>query len=115
MNFLPCPKIGVHLRRIIANPYNLIFVSAVTGWEIAIKKSIGKLTAPDDIDRIVSERGFIELPVRIHHASTLLKLPFYHRDPFDRMLIAQAIAEDLTIITADKKFRKYGVRLLEIS
>ena len=87
----------------------------MTGWEIAIKKSIGKLTAPDDIDRIVSERGFIELPVRIYHASTLLKLPFYHRDPFDRMLIAQAIAEDLTIITADKKFRKYGVRLLEIS
>ncbi len=108
------PRLTPKARRIIADPSNPVFVSAVTSWEIAIKKSLGKLKAPDDIARIVEERGFFELPIYLYHGDRVLKLPWHHRDPFDRMLIAQALAEDLVIITADRKFEKYGVKLIGV-
>jgi len=75
---------------------------------------LGKLKAPDDINRIVDEMGFLKLPNYFHHGDLVFKLPLHHRDPFDRMLIAQAIVENLVIITADKKFRKYEVKILEV-
>ena len=70
--------------------------------------------APNDIARIVEERGFFELPIYLYHGDRVLKLPWHHRDPFDRMLIAQALAEDLVIISADRKFEKYGVKLIGV-
>ncbi len=69
------PRFTPKARRIIADPSNPVFVSAVTSWEIAIKKSLGKLKAPDDIARIVEERGFFELPIYLYHGDQVLKLP----------------------------------------
>lgn len=88
---------------------NTVFISAVSAWEIAIKRSLGKLRAPDDIAAEAERFRFIELPVTISHAVATEKLPMHHSDPFDRLLIAQAIAEDLQIVTRDRAFSPYGV------
>ncbi|PWG61610.1 type II toxin-antitoxin system VapC family toxin [Spiribacter halobius] len=106
------PSLGERARAAIADPRNQVFVSAATGWEIAIKRAIGKLCIEDeDLDSIVEEEGFNHLPITFHgtQAGTL---PQHHKDPFDRMLVAQAQAEGLTILTADTEIPKYGVQHL---
>ena len=108
------PRLTPEARELIADPLNPVYVSAATSWEIAIKKSLGKLKAPDNIDGIVEERGFLKLPIYLYHGDTLLKLPPHHRDPFDRMLIAQAIAEGLVLISSDRKFEMYDVELIRV-
>jgi PIN domain nuclease of toxin-antitoxin system len=96
-------------REVLADPANEPLVSAVSLWEIAIKCSLGKLTAPDDLpDRIVDE-GFSWLAISPQHAWQVRDLPLHHRDPFDRLLVAQALAEHLPIVTADTRFKDYGV------
>jgi PIN domain nuclease of toxin-antitoxin system len=99
-------------RDAIADPANLVFVSAASAWEISIKKALGKLTAPDDLEGQVDASGFSPLPISLAHGLAAGQLPRHHEDPFDRMLIAQAVAEGLTIITRDKRFEDYGVALL---
>ena len=99
-------------RDAIADPANLVAVSAATAWEIAIKKALGKLTAPDDLEQQVHAGGFVSLPINIAHGIAAGQLPRHHDDPFDRMLIAQALAEGLTIVTRDKRFEDYGVALM---
>jgi PIN domain nuclease of toxin-antitoxin system len=99
-------------REAIADPANLVAVSAASAWEISIKKALGKLTAPDDLAEQVRTGGFTPLPVSIAHGLAAGQLPRHHEDPFDRMLIAQAFAEQLTIVTRDKRFADYGVALL---
>lgn len=86
-----------------------VAVSAVSIWEIAIKRGLGKLDAPDDLlDQL--ERSQVELlPVTARHADLVASLPTHHRDPFDRLLIAQALVEELALVTADKAFKRYGV------
>ena len=84
----------------------------MTSWEIAIKKALGKLKAPRNISEIVEEEGFLKLPIQLHHGDMIFDLPPIHRDPFDRMLIAQALSEDLSIITADKKLTMYEARII---
>ena len=96
----------------IADPGNLVLVSAATAWEIYIKKALGKLAAPDDLERQVQAGGFSPLPISIAHGVAAGQLPRHHEDPFDRMLIAQALADGLTIVTRDKRFDAYGVALL---
>ncbi len=96
----------------IADPANLVAVSAASAWEISIKKALGKLTAPDDLAEQVRAGGFTPLPISIAHGLAAGRLPHHHEDPFDRMLIAQAFAEGLTIVTRDKRFADYGVALL---
>jgi len=96
----------------IADPLNQVYVSAATTWEISIKKTLGKLDAPDDLERIVEEEYFIKLPISLYHGEMAGRLPSHHPDPFDRMLIAQAQAEGLTIVTGDKRFARYGVKIL---
>jgi len=108
------PRLTPKVRKIIVDSANAVYVSAVSSWEIAIKKSIGKLKAPDNIDRIVDEMGFLKLLVYLYHADFLSRLPMHHRDPFDRMLIAQAIAEGLVIITADRRVREYKVKVITV-
>ena len=83
----------------------------MTVAEIAIKASLGKLDAPDDLLPTLHAGGFDELTFESRHAEVLRTLPWHHRDPFDRMLIAQAIAEQLTVVTADPHFAAYGVEL----
>jgi len=96
----------------IANPRNDVFVSAITGWEIAVKRAKGKITAPRNLAALVEERGFIHLPLTFHHAEQAGDLPMHHRDPFDRFLIAQAQAEGLALVTRDARIPLYGVRIL---
>lgn len=100
------------VREAIADPGNLVMVSAASAWEISIKKALGKLTAPDDIERQVDEGGFTPLPITIAHGIAAGQLPRHHDDPFDRMLIAQAFAEGLTVVTHDKRFADYEVPTL---
>ena len=99
-------------RDAVADPANPVMVSAVSAWEISIKKSLGKLTAPDDLERQVVDGGFIPLPISIAHGIAAGQLPRHHDDPFDRMLIAQASAEGLTLVTHDKRFTDFDVQTL---
>ena len=99
-------------REAIAEPANEVFVSAVVAWEIAIKRGLGKLTAPPDLEAAIQACGFQQLPVSVAHALATESLPMHHRDPFDRMLIAQALAEGATIISRDPDIGNYGVSLL---
>jgi len=99
-------------REAIADPANLVMLSAASAWEISIKKALGKLSAPDDLERQVKESGFSSLPISIEHALAAGRLPRHHDDPFDRMLIAQAFAEGLTIVTHDKRFADYNAPTL---
>lgn len=99
-------------RDAIADPANLIMVSAATAWEISIKKALGKLSAPDDLEQQIRDSGFLPLPISVAHGIAAGQLPRHHDDPFDRMLIAQAYAEGLTIVTRDKRFADYNLAML---
>ncbi len=88
---------------------NIVLVSAATFWEIVIKKAIGKLDAPDDLDQVLLDCGFTPLPVTVRHAIAVGSLPSHHRDPFDRMLVAQAMTEGLTVISRDAIVLRYPV------
>ena len=102
-------KIAELAREAIADPKNEVFVSAVSGWEIGIKKAKGRLVAPDNLAAIVEERRFEHLPLTFDHAERAATLPPHHRDPFDRMLVAQAQAEGLTLLTRDSPIPLYDV------
>jgi PIN domain nuclease of toxin-antitoxin system len=91
---------------------NEIFVSAISAAEIRVKVSIGKLAVPEGIFESLSERGLVELPLTIADSDALVSLPFLRRDPFDRLLVAQAIAHELTIITTDERLRDCPVATL---
>jgi PIN domain nuclease of toxin-antitoxin system len=99
-------------RDAIAYPANLIFVSSASLWECAIKASIGKLDLPDDFFDLIPETGYEVIPIRTAHLNTYRSLPMHHRDPFDRILVAQAQAEALTLITRDPDIAKYDVSRL---
>ena len=107
------PTITDNAKDAIADPDNLVFVSAASAWEIAIKKSIGKLQTPNDLAMQIKAKGFIPLSIDLNHALTVESLPLHHQDPFDRILIAQAIEEHLTIVTRDRKFSVYKVDLIK--
>lgn len=92
-----------------------MYLSAASVWEMAIKSSLGRLTLPNRLHQYVaqkSEEGFRPLPVEWRHAAAVEALPARHRDPFDLLLIAQALEEDLVVVSADAAFRSYGVRVL---
>lgn len=92
---------------------NEILVSAASAWEIAIKKRLGKLEAPDDLAFQIEQNRFTALPITIRHALAIESLPPLHRDPFDRMLVIQARLESLTIISRDEIIRRYEVPVLK--
>jgi PIN domain nuclease of toxin-antitoxin system len=89
-----------------------IFLSTVTLWEITIKQTAGKLGGPPDLAERVRDMGFRELPITHTHCIGAGRLPVHHRDPFDRMLVAQARVEGLTLVTRDSDIQKYDVDLL---
>jgi PIN domain nuclease of toxin-antitoxin system len=91
-----------------------IFISPITLWEITIKQAAGKLAGPPDLAERVSRMGFQELPVTHAHAIVAGRLPTHHRDPFDRMLIAQAVIEQLTLATRDSDIHRYDVDTLTV-
>lgn len=89
-----------------------IFASAASVWEIAIKRGIGKLKAPDNLAALLPRMHFLPLNVTLEHAEAVAALPQHHGDPFDRLLIAQARLEGLTLLTADRHFALYDVALV---
>ena len=99
-------------REAIADPRNTVFVSAITVAEIGIKSAIGKLTVTSGFTDSFADFGLEELPFTTAHAWRLNELPPHHRDPFDRMLICQAIVDDLVFVTADARCAQYEVRTL---
>jgi PIN domain nuclease of toxin-antitoxin system len=99
-------------RQAIADPTAVVYVSAVTAWEISIKRTVGKLTAPDDLEDQLREGGLSELPITVGDALLAGALPRHHDDPFDRMLVAQAQRRALTIVTRDPTIERYGVSVL---
>ncbi len=106
------PTLSSKARKIISLDNSIIYVSSVSAWEIAIKKSLGKLKAPDNLDEVVKINNFIPLSISITHALYITKLPKHHDDPFDRLLASQAICEQLTLITRDTNILKYDVRVV---
>lgn len=108
------PKLSAAARKIILDA-DEVFVSAASIWEASIKVGLGKLDA--DIDQLVAEieaSGFSELPVKAAHAAMVRSLPDIHRDPFDRILVAQAMAEPLRLISADGHLSKYSELVLTV-
>lgn len=99
-------------RAAIVDGRNRVVVSAVSAWEITIKRSLGKLRAPADLAEEVAAHRFTPLAVSLEHALAVGALPDLHRDPFDRLLVAQAGVEDLTIVTRDRAIARYDVDVL---
>ena len=102
------PALPAVARSAISDERNLIFVSAATAWEIALKKSAGKLKAPDDLDDVLVANSFEAMPITVKHALVAAALPRHHDDPFDRMLVAQAKVEGVTLLTHDHRLAAYG-------
>ncbi len=100
------------IRAAIADPRNTVVVSAISVWEVEIKRALGKLDAPEGFAALCIERGFDALDITFRHAEVAGALPPHHSDPFDRMLIAQAIAEDLELVTKDQAMSAYDVRVV---
>ena len=92
----------------IADPENTVFVSAVSMWEIWLKQSLGKLHLPGDFDARLSAESFESLPLTASQTRQVSSLPWHHRDPFDRMLVAQAQVDKLLLLTADEVLAAYG-------
>lgn len=107
--------LGKNSRGIIADPRHQVYVSAASTWEIAIKRTSGKLLAPDDIGSLIENEGFQSLPISLFHGSCAGELCWDHRDPFDRMLVAQSQAEGLELVTADTNILSFGVRTVDAS
>ena len=91
-----------------------VFVSPASVWEVAIKQSVGKLTQLPGLPEEIMDSGFRSLPITAQHALLAGRLPFIHRDPFDRMLVAQARCDDMTLATRDPMIHKYDVSVLKI-
>jgi len=104
-------KLRPPARRAIAEA-QLVFVSAATAWEAAIKAALGRLQIPDTIEAGVVDSGFEKLPISFSHAESAAHLPPHHADPFDRMLVAQARAEGLTLVTHDRRLAPYAIEIL---
>ena len=109
-------KLSRKARAAITETANECFLSVVSAWEMAIKSSVGKLKLPEPLDRFVPAQlvanGFVQLPIEFRHVAKVATLTFHHRDPFDRLLIAQAIEEKMHIVSADATFKRYGVNRL---
>jgi PIN domain nuclease of toxin-antitoxin system len=104
-------RLAAEARRAIADA-DSVYVSAASAWEVAIKTGLGRLRPIRTVEQAVDESGFLELPVTFRHAERVGKLPPHHRDPFDRLLIAQADVEELTLVTRDAVFARYGVGII---
>ena len=107
-------KLPKYIFEKIINPDNKVFVSTVSAWEIVIKKSLGKLECPDDIESVIEENGFDWLSITVKDVLKIQELPDLHKDPFDRLLIAQALCSQLTLITSDEKICQYPGNYLKI-
>lgn len=114
--FADDPRLGARARELIGDGENEVFLSAASSWEIAIKTSLEKLKLPEPPAQYVPSRlaaqGMQGLPIEHVHALEVASLPQHHHDPFDRMIIAQALIEGMAVVTADEKIAVYGVEAI---
>lgn len=108
------PRLIGEARGAITDGRTRVFVSAVSAWEIVVKKALGKLRAPDDLADQLQKQRFVPLDVTVAHALAVGDLPDHHADPFDRMLVAQARCDRLTLVTHDALIRQYDVQVLAV-
>ncbi len=108
-------KLSIQARQMFENEDVPLFFSAASVAEIEIKKQLGKILIPDFFYEKLKEAGFLELPVRANHAAIISQLPNIHRDPFDRLLLAQVIYEEWELITSDEKLLAYQTHYPKIS
>lgn len=106
------PRLGPLADAAIGNPQADVHVSGVSAVEIVIKQAKGRLDVPGDLPGQLGTNGFIELPMTVRHGLAVADLPMHHADPFDRMLIAQARTERLTLVTSDRAISAYDVNIL---
>lgn len=110
------PKLSATANTIITDINNEIFFSVVSGWELAIKAQIGKLTLPNNLQQFIAEElnqnYFTVLPITLAHTLQIYSLPLHHRDPFDRMLIAQSQLEKMILLTVDTLITQYEVETI---
>ncbi len=107
--------LSAQARDAISSEENDVFVSVISPWEIAIKRSEKRLRAPEDLGDAVEAHQFRLLPVQLRHTKAIGSMPNYHGDPFDRMLVAQAIIDGLTLVTSDRVLSRYPVATLRAS
>jgi len=106
-------RLSPRVQALVTDPRRTVAISAATVWEVEIKRRLGKLRIPDGFATECLGRGFDELPIAFAHAEIAGRLPRHHDDPFDRMLIAQAMVEGYDIVTADDTFGRYDVRVID--
>lgn len=104
-------RLSPHADALLTDAANEILLSAAVVWEVAIKRSLGKLDAPDGFAQQLLDGGAAPLPIGIDHARAVRLLPWHHRDPFDRLLVAQARLEDAVLVSNDERLHPYGVRV----
>lgn len=107
-------KVPEGLIDFLANPQHQIFLSVASIWELIIKKGKKKLKVPKNIKKDVNKSGFVLLPIEASHVMRLEKLPNLHSDPFDRILIAQSMVEDMILVTSDTTMQQYKARFLKL-
>lgn len=105
-------RLSAEAMRVIADGANQLYFSAAGAWEMAIKKTLGRIEYPGNLPEVLAANRIEPLPVTVAHALAVADLPLHHRDPFDRVQIAQARAEGLTIITRDPEFHAYGSHII---
>jgi PIN domain nuclease of toxin-antitoxin system len=109
-------RLAARTRRLLTDPANDLLLSAASVWELAIKTGLGKVRLPQPLAEFVTSRvaedGIVPLPVQHTHAMRVAELPLHHRDPFDRLLIAQAQVEALSLLTADRQLEAYDVAII---
>jgi PIN domain nuclease of toxin-antitoxin system len=106
------PRLAPEARDAVASPESFVAVSAASAWELSIKRALGRLELPDRLEEQLERAGLSPLPITIAHALHAGRLPRHHADPFDRMLVAQAQLEGLTVVTRDPRIAEYGVSTL---
>ncbi len=106
------PRLSPVARRTLEDPSNTILASVASAWEISIKKSLGRLDAPDDLEAAIESLGFIKRLVTFADVHRLASLPAHHRDPFDRMLVAQALEDGVPIVSRDPQIAAYQVQII---
>lgn len=110
------PRLSARAREVIAGGDNVLFLSAASGWEIAVKARLGRLQLPENVESFIMEQLSLNaiggLPIQLSHALHVYSLPDVHRDPFDRMLVAQSQLEKLPIVTADPQIGQYAVEVI---
>lgn len=106
------PRLSATARAVIEDTGNVILVSLASAWEIAIKRSLGRLSAPDDLEGAIEAAGFTRRSITFADTQRLATLPLHHRDPFDRMLVCQALQDGIPIVGCDPEVARYPVQVV---